>query len=246
MSKVKIKIAFLGHLPHSLNEKKIEKWKSALFEIMGTIGKYTLKTDSNGPNWEYTDEVIQEQLPQRRDADILLVVTNVPIQDNYFARRFTDNRVCITYNEMAKILKDDNIPLENLILRVLYSVSFLYKRYDDRIPLMSENTNFTHDETRGCIFDMDGIKTDTIYSTNQPQICHSCVESLTLSRVEKNLIDSVQKELKKIKKGLYYQIADFVKTKPIISFVITLFMAFIINLSSNFAYDLIKLLLKVK
>lgn len=245
MSKIKIKIAFLGHLPHSLDTQKIKNWKSDLFEILTPIDTYTITANSDGSDWEYTDEVIQKQLPQRRDADILLIVTNVPIQNNYFARRFPDNRICITYNEMAKILKDDNIPLENLMLRVLYSVSFLYKKYN-RIPLMSENTNFTHDETRGCIFDMDGIKTDTIYSTNQPQICHSCVESLTVSRVEKNLIDSVQKELKKIKKGLYYQIADFVKTKPILSFIITLLLAFMINLSSNFAYDLIKLLFTVK
>ena len=113
---------------------------------------------------------IEKQLPQRDNADLLLAVTNVPLQDSYFARRFTDNRICMTYNSMTEILKLDNIPLENLMLRVLYSISFVYKRYGNRIPSMTEQTNFTHDETRGCIFDMNGNKTDVIYSLNKPQI----------------------------------------------------------------------------
>jgi hypothetical protein len=232
MSKVKIKIVILGHLPYSIDLNKVRKWKSDLFEIISPISSYNIVGNSDGIYWEFLDENIEKQLPMRDDADILIAVTNVPIQDNFFARRFTDNRICMTYNSMTEILNSENVPLENLLLRVLYSVSFVYKRYGNQIPLMTEMTNFTHDETRGCIFDMNGIKTDVVYSLNRPQLCHSCVETLTSDqthRVCQELIDKVQYELKRIKKGLYYQISDFVKQRPILAIIISTIIAIILG-----------------
>lgn len=232
MSKVRIKIVLLGHLPHSIDIDKIDKWKSDLFEIITPINSYTIIGNSDGAYWEFSDENIETQLPSRDGADLLLAVTNVPLQNNFFARRFTDNRVCMTYNSMTEILRFDNIPLENLLLRVLYSMSFVYKRYGNKMPLNSEVTNFTHDETRGCIFDMNGVKTDVVYSLNIPQLCHSCVEILTSNqgtRIEKNLVDTVQQELKKIKKARYYRIADFVKRRPILTIIISSVVAVLLG-----------------
>jgi len=232
MSKVKVKIVFLGHIPYSIDLDKIRKWKSDLFEILKPINTVAIVGNSDGANWEFLDTNIEEQLPQRDGADILIAVTNVPLQHSYFARRFTDNRACMTFSEMTEILKFDNIPLENLLLRVIYSVSFVYRRYGNRIPLMAERTNFAHDETRGCIFDMNAAKTDVIYSLNKPQLCPSCIETLTTIpkyKVEKELIEKVQKELKKIKKGLYFEISDFVKRKPILSLIISAIVAIILG-----------------
>lgn len=232
MSKVKIKIVFLGHVPHAIDIEKVKKWKSELFEIISPISTFNIVGDSDGQNWEFLDENIEAQLPNRDGVDILLAVTYVPLQHNYFARRYSDNRICMTYNTMIEILKDDNIPFENLLLRVLYSVSFVYKRYGNRIPLSTEGASFTHDETRGCIFDMNGIKTDIIYSLNKPQLCHSCVEILTSNnqtRLEKDLVDKVQSELKKIKKSFYYRITDFIKKKPILAFFISALIAVVLG-----------------
>lgn len=221
MIKVRVKLAILGHLPHSLETEKVVKWKSQLFEIVPPIDSYTITADSDGDNWQFTDENILKQLPETFDGDILIAVTNVPIELNYFARRFSKNRICMTYFEMSEILNQNNIPLENLIYRVLYSASFVYKRYGNRIPLMSEDTNFAHDETKGCIFDMNGIKTDIYYSTNKPNLCEPCVQALTTARVEKNLIDAVQKELKRIKKRLYFRMLAFVKVHPVWAIIIS-------------------------
>ncbi|SEB54243.1 hypothetical protein SAMN04489761_1300 [Tenacibaculum sp. MAR_2009_124] len=218
MSKIKIRIVILGHIPHSLNIQKVQNWKSDLFEILSPIDTVNIVGDSDGFEWEFLDENMERQLPVRNGADVLIGVTNVPIQNNYFARRYSDNRVCMTYSTMTDILKYDNIPLENLLLRVIYSVSFVYRRYGNRIPLISESTNFAHDETRGCIFDMNGIKTDVIYSLNKPQLCDSCINTLTnipQYKVGKNVIAKVQSELKGIKKGLYYRITDLLKKHPI-------------------------------
>lgn len=224
MSKVKIKLAFLGHIPHSIDTNKIKKWKSDLFEISGQISSYNIVGDSDGQHWEYSDAVISRQLPDRDGADVLIAVTNVPLQYNYYVRGFTDNKACMTYQTMAEILRFDNIPLENLIMKILYFISFAYKYYGNQTPQSTDRIDIIHDEAKGCIFDFNGYKTDVIYSLNKPCICPSCVEKLTSNqqhRIERNLVDKVQQELKGIKKGLYFQLADFVKRRPILAIIIS-------------------------
>jgi len=244
MPKVTIKLIFLGQLPYHIDTNKIINWKSDLFQIVAPIDSHPITENSDLPDWAFSDESIARQLPNDFDENVLIAVTKVPIEQNYFARRYIGNRVCLSYYEMAEILSSEDIPLENLILRVMYSLSFVYKRYGNRIPLMNENTNFTHDATRGCIFDMNGIKTDVIYSLNRPQLCPSCVETLTHNHIQTNLIDKVQKELKDIKKGLFYDITNFVKRHPIWSIIISSITAIILgiigSLIASFIYESLK------
>ncbi|MFN8361646.1 MAG: hypothetical protein U0264_17190 [Candidatus Kapaibacterium sp.] len=241
---INIKIVILGHFPHSTAIKKIKKWKSSLFKITD-ISAISIISDSDGMYWEYSDDNMDKQIPQRGEEDILVAITNVPIQNNYYARRFSNNRVCISYHEIAQILEYHNIPKENLVLRILYSFALVYKYYGNSIPTMSKVSNLSHDETRGCLFDMNGFKTDIIYSTHKPQVCEVCIHKHTnnpiaSNRIERNLIDSVQKELKKINKGLYYQMIDITKKYPIYSLFISFLTAIVIGIFSSYIYDKIK------
>lgn len=233
MNRLKIKIVILGYLPFSINLKKVYKWKSELFEILPSKESEPITSNSDGRSWFFLDQNIEKQLPSRDNADILIAVTNVPLQENYFARSFSDNRVCMTYDSITEILENYNIPLENLILRRLYTTSILYKRHGNRIPLMTELVNDYHDETRKCLFDMNGgKKSDIIFSLDRPQLCPSCVNILTncpTDRIDKKQIDSVQRELKKIKKGLYYKITDLIKQRPILSIAISSLIAIILG-----------------
>jgi hypothetical protein len=244
MSKIKIKLVFLGHVPYTLDIGKIENWKSELFELIRPIDYYSITKDSDGPYWQFSDQCIDSQLPDSFDGDILIAVTNVPIQNNYYARRVSNNRICLTYHEMSEILRNYNIPLENLIFRVMYSASLVFKRYGNRVPESIEITNFSHDETRGCIFDMNGIKSEIIYSTNRPQLCTSCIEVLKNEKVESNLIIQIQRELRKIRKSLYYQITDLIKDFPILAIVITSITAILLgtigSLLASYLYDIFK------
>jgi hypothetical protein len=242
--KVKIRLALLGHVPHSSDIQQISKWNSSIFEVIG-IGQYAISGDSDRPNWQYSDDNINGQLPGRQDADVLLAITNVPIQQNFYARRFSDNRVCLTYNEMAEILASDNIPQVNLVLKVLYAISIVYKKNGNRVPVRDEDIAISHDETRGCIFDMNGIKTDIIYSLNKPQICNECVQSLinnhvAVNRFDKESITKIQKELKKINKGSYYSILDLIKKYPYwaiaISSVSAILLGMIGSILASFVY----------
>ena len=245
---INVKLVILGHFPYAMEIKKVKNWKSEVFRIT-EIAECDIIGNSDGPNWEFLDVNIEQQLPARGAEDIIVAVTNVPIEDNYYARRFSNNRGCISYHGMTEILSYNNIPLENLLLRMLYSVSLVYKHYGNRIPTMTEDIRFTHDETRGCLFDMDGIRTDIIYSTHNPQLCGACIHNLcnnseVANRIEYYLIDTVQKELKRINKGLFYKITDFIKKHPIYSIIISSVTAVILSILgsivSSFIYDQIK------
>jgi len=251
MNRVRIKIVFLGTFPYLKVLDNIKSWKSDLFEIVDVNSTFNIVGNSDGPNWYYSDVNMERQIPSRSDSDILLAITNVRLQENFYMRRYNDNRICLTYHQMTNILKSENIPMENLILRVLYSVLLLYKRYGNRVPPSSEYTNYTHDDTRGCLFDMNGIKTNIIYSLDKPNLCPSCVEALMTNhenrenRIEKELIEKVQKELQKIRKKSYYRIADFIKKYPVLSIAISAISALVIgilgSMISNFLWNLFNL-----
>lgn len=237
MTKLKIKIVSLGDLPFSFDKKRIEKWKSEVFEITGQIETLQLPRKSDIENHGYSDLSLSGKLPTDFKADILLAMTNVPLELNWYSRRLSENRICFSFFQLADILMPNNIPLENLVLRLLYSFTLIYKRHDNKLPESSESTNFTHSDTRRCLFDFNGIKSQVIYSTVKPIICDECTAQLKNELVTKETIDVIKKELKRIKKYTFYRISDFIKKRPFLSIMISVISALILGIIGSIIYD---------
>lgn len=216
-------------MPADFDKTKITNWKSSVFSVTGEIESYSLTKDSDGSDWEFTDSILEEVLPKQFSGDYLIAIVNVPIELNWYTRRLSNNRVVFTFNQIKEILSYSNIPLENMIYRVLYAYTLLFKRSGNRIPKTAEHTNFAHDETRGCLFDMNGQKTDIIYSCHKPIICGHCVEKLKQEKVSNEVISKIQSEISKIKKPLFYQLAEFVKRHPIWSLLISAITAIVLG-----------------
>lgn len=244
MNKVKIKLVTIGHLPLHLNLGQITSWKSKVFEFIGEAENFSLSCDSDSAGWVFSDFLLKKQIPSVGNADFVLALVNVPIEDNYYSRRLGDNKIVFTFNQIKDFLFWENIPLENAILRVLYAYTLLYRRSGDRIPSIREVGSFTHDETRGCLFDMNGIKSDLVESCNRPNVCNACVERLKKERVSLETISSVQIEIRKIHKILYYRAFDFVKTRPIAALFISSLFAISLGVMgsviASYIYDAIK------
>lgn len=237
MNKSKVVVATIGYMPNKLiNTKKIKKHSSSVFEIIGEIENYALTMDADGTDWEFTDKALAETLPKAHHGDFIIALVNVPIEDNYYARRLSNNRIVFSFYEIKEILADANIPLENVIYRLLYSSSLLYKRSGNRIPTNGELTNFTHDETRGCLFDMNGMKTDLVYSCDKPIICPDCVGRLRAEMVSNDVISQTQKEIMKIRKNFFYRISDYIKRHPIRSLIISMVTAIFLNVLASYIY----------
>ncbi|OHD09596.1 MAG: hypothetical protein A2Y41_04735 [Spirochaetes bacterium GWB1_36_13] len=238
MKKIRIKVIRIGYIPYDINFQKITNNNSALFEVDKEINDYSLPQDSQGNNWEYTDSQFKELLPSDFEGDFLFAICNTSLENNYYARRLTDNRIIFSLSTTSNILKTENIPIENLLLRMLYAYSLNFIRYDRRIPSKTEKTKFAHDETKGCLFDMNGYIPDIVHSCDSPIICDDCSVSLSNSKVPQDIIKKVKKELAKIKKNRYYKILTFVKKHPFISIMITFVFGLIINIVSNIIWEL--------
>ena len=240
MSKVKIKLVS-GHLPLEFQSKKVESWKSSTFEVVEKIDNFALRCDSDGYDWEFSDALVKEQLPVNTDADFMIAIVNVPIEDNWYSRRLGDNQIVFTFHQISEILEHYNIPLENVIYRLLYAYTLLYRRAGNKIPDFGEAPGFTHDETRGCLFDMNGIKTDLVVSCHNPKVCDECQERLKQERVSQSDIDNTQKDIKRIKKDLYYRILGLVKKHPIgalvFSSIFALFLGASGSIIGSYTYD---------
>ena len=236
---VTIKVVTIGHMPSEFDLKKISSLKSREFTITPDIENYTINNDSDGDNWEFSDENLQSQLPAEFNEDFLIAIVNVPIEQNWYSRRLNDNKVVFSFYETKDILNFYNIPLENIIYRLLYAYTLLFKRSKRSIPSGTENTDFTHDETRGCLFDMNGIKRDIVYSCHDPIICDSCVEKMRTDRVPENTINRIKKEIRKIKKPLFFRVSDFIKMHPIISLIISVSVALALGIIGSLLANII-------
>lgn len=233
MSKVKIKLVSIGHLPLGFDPKKIKNFSSSIFEVIRNIDNHELRCNSDGFGWEFSDDLVRNQMPRLNGADFMIAIVNVPLEDNWYSRRLGNNQVIFTFYEIKEILENANIPLENVIYRLLNAYTFAYKRNENKIPGFYEMTDFTHDETRGCIFDMNGIKSDLVSSCHNPIICSECKEKLRRDRVSNDDIESVEKDIKKIHKDLYFRILEKVKRHPIWALVLSSLFAFLLGVAGS-------------
>jgi hypothetical protein len=229
MRKIRISLASVGHLPPDFNKSKIKSWESEVFQIEGEIENYSLVNDSDGEDWSFSDANLAQQMPKSIESDFFIALVNVPLELNWYSRRLGGNKVIFTFHEIREILRFSNIPLENVVLRLLYSYSLQFKRSDGVLPTSNEYTNYTHDETRGCLFDMNGLKEDVIYSCHQPILCSDCVGRLRRETVSDELIEKVRREIKKIRKPLFFRALDFIKVHPLWSLFISAMSAIVLG-----------------
>jgi len=244
MDKARVKLVTIGHMPLHLNFNWAATWKSEVFELVDEVENFALRCDSDSHDWVFSDALLKAQLPALADADFLIALVNVPIEDNWYSRRLGDNKIVFTFSQIRELLTWENIPLENAILRILYAYTLLYRRSGNKIPDFGTAPGFTHDETRGCLFDMNGIKSDLVESCNKPVVCGECEERLRNERVSTQTIKTVQKEIQKIRKHLYYRAFDFVKANPVAALAISSAFAILLgvtgSLIASYIYDSIK------
>lgn len=234
MEKIKIRIVTLGHAPKDLNLNLIADWESRIFSISPEIESYELRNKADIiKGWAFSDLNITECLPSKGTEDILIAIANVPLEDNWYSRRIGTNTIVITLHEIRDFLRDCNIPLHNVIMRLVYAYSLFYIARCKSIPSCSEEHITSHDETRCCIYDFNGIKSEVIYSCDKPIICSECKEKLKRKAVSNDVIDYAESEIKAIQKPLYFRGLDYIKVHPVKAFVISSLYALLLGTLSS-------------
>lgn len=191
--------------------------------------------DAEGEDWQYTDEQLAMVLAPSPGADITLGLINAPLDDNYFLRRLPRNVAVLSLHEMAEIVQYNNFSLETFILREAYELTCLFKA-EGRVPPTSELT-WKHDDIRGCLFDMCSSKGDIVFSLQRPCLCSDCRNRFLCRQVDTKFLPTLDKELTRIQKTLYFRLSDWVRTHPIFTLVLTSVFAISLNLVSSVIFE---------
>ncbi|GEM_PF-1043280 len=238
--KLPIKLIIIGHADRSIDFRYIQKYSSAHFscDSIEHINDVLPAQNTNGYlNIVYSKNDIQTLLKDIASDGLCIAVMNYPFDDNFYMHRIQNNQLCISISGLEEILSSKNISIENFIIKNIYEAYLFYKMFN---TLVDDGVySFVHQDTRGCIFDLNGDKRDIIYNTEQPIICDECKAKINKKSLPHNFVKSVQNELHSIQKPWLKSTELFIKKYPLYSIFLTFIFSTIINLFSNKIWDIL-------
>jgi len=247
IKKTKVHIVNMGSSHFYILQNKLIKYKSNIIEII--FEKEYI--DSDVFMLEDENKIINHNdilehfnnLNIDNKTDIYILLTDYNTEANYGGCLTNDNKERIFYLSFSKtkdIIVEANISLVNFLLIAIYRDVFRYLcKYAIR-----------HDESELCIFDTsknEKIKLLSL-SCNKPSICKNCKEIIMQKLNSNNLpveyYNYLEKEIKKLKKELYYRILDLINENSKLTLIIVIFGPIILSILASVFYDIIKCLIK--
>lgn len=241
MGKQKIKIIELGNLRKPLNRKWLGKHKSNLFEITEYSQREFLPRPSG--NYGTLDVVYSKNeitilLKDEKYDGIIVGIMNYGYDDNFYMHRIGDNSMVVSIYGLRKILADEEICVENFILKNIYEAVAFYNIFGG---LTNDGVyGMVHQDTRGCLFDLNGDRQDVIYNTEKAIVCEECKGRLKSSSLPDGFVHLLERGLTQIDKPLIKRVEVFIRRYPLVSFLGAILGATAINTASNFIYDWIR------
>lgn len=235
--KSKITIIKLGHIDHFVNIQKIKKWKSNLFEVINIQCVEHLPDSEIIDGFldqKFTKEKLSEIISCPKGSDFAIAIMPYRFIDNFYMHRIRNNCVVISLCGISDILEKDNISTENFIIKQIYEICAIKNLVND---IASDDVyQFVHLDTRGCIFDMNGQRSDILYNTEKPIICESCKNTFKKKQINAEIVSILEKELKRIKKPLILRIERYIRKYPLVSVILSILLGISLNLISNLIF----------
>lgn len=234
MHPIRISLVSQGHLKYPINISEITAWKSSVMSIShgASVGHLP---DADGGGWEYTDAHLLDVIAADVESDFTVGLIDVPLEDNYYLRRLTDKVAVLSLYEMAEIVRYSEFTLEQFILRNLYELAVLFAANGKLIP--SDYVTWTHDEVRGCLFDMNSSKSDIVFSLHRPKLCTACKARVLSKQVPADFVPHLERELKRLKKSLFLRMTEWVKLHPILALMITALSSVFLNFVASVIFE---------
>lgn len=240
MEKLPIKIVLIGHVDRVIDQKYLRDFDSKYFVInqFERIERAPNPQETSGYlNIVYTKQEITDLLAKVSCSGICIGIMSYPFNDNFYMHQLESNQMCISLSGIDSTLMQKDISIENFIIKCIYETFLFYKIFgtlsDDRIH------DFVHLDTRGCVFDLNGDKGDVIFNTEKPIICDECKARIKQYSIPIDFLNSISKELKRIRKPKIKSIELLIRKYPLISLVLTFLFSTMINLFSNFLWNLL-------
>lgn len=241
MSKISVKIIMIGHIEKIIDFDLIQKHSSKFFAIeeLDRIPDLPVPNKNDGYlDVIYSVEEMENILSNITHDGLCIGVMNYKYDDNFYMHRLDDNKVCISVAGLEEILKRKDISLENFILKNIYVIYIFYKVLGS--TLNDKVYDFFHNDTRGCLFDLNGDKSDIIYNTEKPIICHECQSKINKQAIPSNFINQLEYALKNITKPMFKSIELFIRKYPLLSISATIIFSTTINILSSYIWELIE------
>lgn len=230
MEKIKIQIIKIGMQRHNAIFKRLENYNSNIFQVSF---KQVPRPDCD-LGWGFRFKTLNSILNNSFDKetnDLCIGFIDTQIERNYFSKRLSNYDIyVVSFFEIDKFLECNNIDIFNFLLLTIYRSTSRFK---------AKGLPVAHDETKGCLFNMCGMKEDIIYSSSTPIICKEC-HSLLLQHCDSQFLNDIILELSKVRKSIYYRIKDFIELHPWLSLTIGIVLSITLNILSNFIFEIIK------
>lgn len=234
MDKLKIKLVVLGGHSRVYDLNTITKHKSKLFEI-SSIEAISELPSMDGDSWHYTCNQLSEIVKNDSRSHFSIGLTEHMLDDNYYIRRLDNSACVISYYQLIEIIQRNGNTIENFILRNIYELVSIYSERNNSLDC--EDRSFVHDDTRGCLYDLNGSKENIIYSIDSPIVCDQCTSRLKSKSLPHGFIDTLKSEIKKLRKPMYSRISDWIKLNPWKAFFSASIWAIFLNISASFMYE---------
>lgn len=239
--KKKIAIVKLGHIDYLIDIEKIKKWTSKLFEIKDVhCIDYLPESDVEDGylDKKYSRNGLSEDIKCPASCDYAIGIMPYRFQDNFYLHRISSKCAVISLYGIDEILRKDNISLENFIINQIYEITALTHLVED---MSSDNVyKYIHLDTRGCLFDMNGERSDILYNTENPIICDSCRESFRKQQIDSNVIKILENELPRIRKPFILKIEKKIKQHPFVSVILSALISIVLSIIANLICKLIE------
>lgn len=231
---ISIGIVTLGNLNHIVNLQRMQSWHSKVVKIVNG-GEVRHRPNALGMNWDYPSVQLQQLVAPVANCDLTIVVMNAPLEANYYMRRISANIAVISLHEMAEIVRAYGFSIENFLLRNIYELAVLFSA--GKRTISEDAHQWAHDDTRGCLFDMNARKTDIRYSLHQPILCDECKARVSTAQLSDGFLPELENELRRIKKPLSLRIIDFAKGHPLWALAITAISSVVLNLVASMIFE---------
>lgn len=184
-------------------------------------------------DYSYSDNAFELIInPHYKEYDFSVIITCAPLEKNYYTRTILNKIIIITFYESEEVIKESN-RTEDEYLIIAISQELICFEFE-RVTNKSWQELF-HKDTRGCIFDFVGIKSQKVAKLNTCQICESCRGKLYSSHLNNQIIKAFEKVLLKIKRPSFIKSIMQCILSPIVSFVYGgIVIGTVINLLSSF------------
>ena len=240
--KERVKLIMLGFEKYLINWKRIEKFKNDFFEISGVEYIHELpepKLPSDYLDVVYSRNETSRIMQNIAGNEIVLGIMNFRFEDNFYLHRTGEKSACLSLYLIDEILLSRGISIENFIIKNIFEIILLKKCAGS---ISGDNVyQFVHQETRKCLFDMNGDKNDVIFNTEKPLLCGACKNQIDKMPLPAKFTHKLEKNLKKIKKPKIIRIEKFIKKYPLLSLLITVLTTIILNIGSDYLWYILEM-----